>query len=714
MKIWPLLLTSIFPLQAIATTNDLSEDSAYEESEEYDEEEFEDEDDEEEFEGFYGDEDFISLSTGSKKSLAKAPSVASVITAKQIQQMGVRTLSEVLTRVPGLHVAHSSEIYSPKFIVRGITSNLNPQTLVLVDGSPISSLFRGDRGVVWAGFPVHNIARIEIIRGPGSALHGADAFAGVINIITKGVGDINDTQLGAQFGSFDTVDVWTQTAFELGDLKMSFSAEYNTTNGQNEIIEWDAQTNFDVAGLSPAVSRAPGGVNVGYRGYDVRLDLVYHDFNLKIGFQDLDNVGTGQGAAGALDPDGKLGSEKLLIKAKYQREISEDWNVDLRLSHYRANQRVEKDIYIFPEGAFFGALPDGLIGRPEFFETNDIVQSLFTYSGLEKHQLTIGVGYREQDIYRVKDSNNFSGVMVDVSDTDAIFIPEDGRDNYFAIIQDEYQMAPDWELTAGLRYDKYSDFGSTVNPRLAVVWATNRNLSTKFLYGRAFRAPAFLEQKVKNNPISLGNPDVKPETIDTLETAFNYQASEQLHIDLNVYYFNIDKLIGFLPDEVDNDAAVTQTAQNGGKVKGYGLEAEFSYKASDEFSFLINYAYQKTKDKSTDDKLNGAPKQTLFGQVVWQFSESANLSTQVSYVDKVERNQFDTRPSVDSYVNVSFSLNIDNIFEGFGLQLKASNLFDDDIRDPSDWPTAISPGVNIPNDLPQAGRAVYLSFNKTF
>jgi iron complex outermembrane receptor protein len=77
---------------------------------------------------------------------------------------------------------------------------------MLVNGLPVTTSFAGNRGNVWGGLPIENVARIEVIRGPGSALYGADAFAGVINIITKTAADINGSQFGVRAGSFGSGD----------------------------------------------------------------------------------------------------------------------------------------------------------------------------------------------------------------------------------------------------------------------------------------------------------------------------------------------------------------------------------------------------------------------------------------------------------------------------------------------------------------------------
>ena len=146
---------------------------------------------EEELELVYGDEEFISIATGRTQPIARAPSVASVITSDDIKAIGATDLDQVLETVPGLHVSNAGAGLNPIYIIRGIQSQFNPQVLMLINGIPITNSYVGNRSQVWGGMPINNIARIEVVRGPGSALYGADAFAGVINIITKESADIN-------------------------------------------------------------------------------------------------------------------------------------------------------------------------------------------------------------------------------------------------------------------------------------------------------------------------------------------------------------------------------------------------------------------------------------------------------------------------------------------------------------------------------------------
>lgn len=149
----------------------------------------------------------VTIATGTPKTLVNAPSVTSVITAAELRAMGAQTLEEALEAIPGLHVSRGSFAYAPRYFIRGITSVFNPHTLPLVNGIPQTSLFVGDRGERVSNrysLPVAMIERIEIIRGPGSAVYGADAFSGVINVITKGPDDVESGHLTVSAGSFGT------------------------------------------------------------------------------------------------------------------------------------------------------------------------------------------------------------------------------------------------------------------------------------------------------------------------------------------------------------------------------------------------------------------------------------------------------------------------------------------------------------------------------
>ncbi len=168
------------------------------------------------FDDFYGSEEMVAIATGIKTQIYKAPAVASVFTAEQIKNMGAMDIDDVLEAVPGLHISRLSNTYTPIYTFRGVHSKYTPQVLMLINGIPITNSFLGNRNQNWGGMPVEAIARIEVIRGPGSAVFGADAFAGVINIITKNANDIDKNELSMRVGSHSTEDIWLSVGNDKG------------------------------------------------------------------------------------------------------------------------------------------------------------------------------------------------------------------------------------------------------------------------------------------------------------------------------------------------------------------------------------------------------------------------------------------------------------------------------------------------------------------
>ena len=673
------------------------------------------------FAGFYGDEDYVSIATGTTQPIAKAPAVASVITASQIRALGARDIDQVLESVPGLHISLSA-IYNPEYLFRGISSDFSPQVLMLINGIPITNLFQGDRNLVWGGMPVEAISRIEIIRGPGSALYGADAFAGVINIVTKTPDEVKHNSAGVRVGSFDTTDVWFTGAGEKGDLGYMGSIEFTKSDGSDAVIDMDAQSLLDlIPGNTPA-SNAPGSVNLSSENVELRIEASYKKLRLRAGSQIRNNIGDGAGAAQALNPGNKFSSQRFNIDLTYtDEEIFDNTLVEFQTSYFDTSQEVEGNFILYPAGStgpfldlsglpIFPPFPDGVIGNPEIFERHTRFGMRLEHSGISKHRISAGAGYYDGEIDKITEWKNFGinpetelpilpgDPLVDVSDSLYVFLTEDSRDNRYVFLQDVWQLANDWELTAGLRHDNYSDFGATTNPRLALVWSTSYKLTTKLLYGEAFRAPSFAQTRAINNPLILGNINLKPEEIKSYELAFDYRPNYELTLMTNFFYYDWSDIIQFIPDTNNS----TRTAQNSGEQAGYGMEFEATWQATDNFTLTGNFAVQNSTDETKDVPAAKSPEKQLYLRADWILPKDWRLNMRANWV--MDRNRLigDMRPDIDDYILFDLSLRkvMSNAFE---FALTVNNLFDEDAREPS--PNS-DPMPFIPNDLPLSGRAL--------
>ncbi|MGZ8243605.1 TonB-dependent receptor plug domain-containing protein, partial [Methylomagnum sp.] len=407
----------------------------------------------------YGDEEMIITATGAKKPISKAPSVATVITQEDIKRIGATDLDEVLETVPGLHVSRNT-IYGPVYTIRGVYSGQNPQVLVLINNIPITNLFVGDRSRVWGGMPVQGIARVEVVRGPGSAVYGADAFAGVINIITKTKEDIKGTEAGGRVGSFDTYDGWALHGDKWGDFDIAAMLEYHNTNGQRKTIGADAQSFFD-QNLHTDASLAPGPVSLERDNLDARLDVSRENWRFHGGLQHRSNIGAGAGVAQALDTHGRYASDRWNADLIYHNpEFTENWDVTAQVSYFNTSQIIQKNLLIYPPGSFDGAFPQGVIGNPEVFERHARASISGFYSGFDWHTFRVGAGFNYDSIYDVQETKNYNFIsgsltpaplkaLINVTQKSELFLTPGNRKNSFLFLQDEWHFAKDWELTAG-------------------------------------------------------------------------------------------------------------------------------------------------------------------------------------------------------------------------------------------------------------------------
>jgi iron complex outermembrane receptor protein len=668
---------------------------------------------EEELALVYGDKTTVSIATGSRQALRRAPAVASVITAEDIAAMGATDLDQVLETVPGMHVSRSPNHYSPLYVIRGIFSQYAPQTLVMQDGVPITTLFQSNKGNLWGGYPVEHIARIEVIRGPGSALYGADAYSGVINIITKRAADTNGTDVVARKGSFNTRDAWVQHGGKLGEVDVAAYVRVGHSDGFKRTVTADAQTRLDgIFGTN--ASLAPGSVNTGYDATDANFDFGYNNWRFRTGYKLRENLGTGAGIASALDPVGKGRSERITADIAWaDPDFSKDWSLGADLGYLKYIQLTPTDYQLYPPGVTFptGSFPQGLNGGPDTYENQWRFATFANYTGFNGHNLRIGVGHDDLDLYKTHETRNFtytangtpvpSGSVVDYSGTNPFLFPHRRKIDYL-YVQDEWRLAKDWALTAGLRRDHYSDFGNTTNPRLALVWDASYDLTAKLLYGRAFRAPSFGENYGITNPVALGNPNLKPETNNTVEAAFSWLASREAKVNLNFFRYDMRNIIRTVPNAVAGTGA---TYANTGNQHGSGMELETEWDGGRNLRLTGNYSYQKSIDDATGQDAGYAPHHHLYARADWGFTGGWLSSAQVNRVADRRRAVGDTRPKVPNYTTVDLTLRTTRNKNEWDFAVSVRNLFNADVREPS---YGSATGSQIPYDLPMAPRSLWL------
>lgn len=654
----------------------------------------------------YGDATMVSIATGSPQTLRRAPAIATVVTAEDIAAMGATDLDEVLETVPGLHVNRGANSYLPVYSIRGVFSQYNPQVLVMQNGVPVTTLFIGSKGNIWGGYPLEHIARIEVIRGPGSALHGADAFSGVINIITKSAAEARGTEVGLRSGSFATRSAWVHHGGKIGSMDVAAYVRVGTSEGFTETISADAQTRLDRI-FGTRASLAPGPVRSGYDAVDGNLDMGMDKWRAHLGYKFRENVGVGAGIASALDPVGRERSERITGDLSWtDPQVSKDWGLGFVGSYLAYAQTIPVPLQLFPPGANLGGgvSAKGFLGAPETWERQFRLSAFATYAGFEQHSLRFGLGHDDLDLYKTAELRNFNysatgslvplagGAVVDFSNSNPFMFPHRRWIDY-AYAQDEWRFTKDWTLTSGLRHDNYSDFGGTTNPRVALVWDASLDVTAKLMAGRAFRAPSFNEVYSITNPVALGNPNLVPETVTTVEAAVAWQARRDLQLNLSLFRY----------DMKDTIRLVNGIYANTGAFRGDGGELEALWDASRDLRLTANYAWQVSVDDAARHDAGYAPHHQVYARAEWRFASNWMLGGQLNWVADRKRAVGDLRPQIADYTTVDLNLRFAAKPQQWSVALGVRNLFNANVREPS-----VAPGTALPNDLPMAPFSAYV------
>ncbi len=673
----------------------------------------------------------VTIATGAKQTTIQASAVTTVITAEDIQAMGSNELSEVLQSVPGVYVRRSGTFYQATYAIRGISTGFNPEVLMMINSIPLNQLvIGGSRRPIWDAPRLHDIARIEIIRGPGSAVYGADAYSGVINIITKNAKDIAGTEVGGRVGSFDSREAWLLHGGNYQGVDVSLSVQAYHTAGPRLELTADAQTPYDQL-MGGHFSATPGSMNLQRDSLDVRTEIGKGHWLLRAGYLGRYNVG--RGLSSTLDPFGLSGDDRYNIDLTWHNpQLTEHWDVSTQVSYRTMKEMPETDFLNGLPGVTrrqadgsIAVYPYGRIFNIGFAERHSRAEFSAFYSGWSNHLIRIGAGYHYADNYFNLTQTNlginpYTGQPippdsrpVDVSGTARAINPPATRGNWHVYLQDSWKLASGWELTAGVRHDDYSDFGGTTNPRLALVKQFSDDLAVKLLYGKAFRAPSSGELTTANNSSIVGSADLKAEKIETWELATEWQMQSQLRLAANLFYYEATDKIEYVA-VTSTSGGANQAAQNIGIQRGQGVELETVWQVRPSLNLSAHYAYQNSKDKIKDQDMGYTPHHKIYLRGDWLFANHWHLHPQVLWIGERNHAIGDTRPPVDSYTKVDLTLRYKPSKQTpWNFSIGVQDLFDSDALDVAS-PSKVLGQYEVPNEIPIYGRQFFMEMGYRF
>jgi len=652
-------------------------------------------------------ETYVITASRIPEDIKKTASSISVITDRQIRQMGARHLADVLQVVPGM-----STWYHPEgqhaIAVRGITKSSSNIVLLMLNGHPLNESWSGGATWIHDTMMLDNVKRIEVIRGPGSALYGANAFAGVINVITKEAEDIDGWELTVRGGSYDTQQYNLLYGKTHKDLEITFNYNYFNTHGFNGHLDKDALS-ISPSILNRKASLVPSRLKGDDEKYDVALNLKYKGFIFDGRYVDreMDDPVSG---LGILNNKNTWSPKNYYLNIGYEKTLWEDLTIYGKV--YRNHDR-NRYFYQTPSGTTLLTpvgpviMKDGKTSSESLKNNRTGFEIQTTYNIFDTNTIVAGITYEEMKQYDVNRRTNFlwtSIPFVEIplpSVRDLSHIQNHNRSakrNFKAFFfEDIWDVTDNLRLTVGVRYDDYSDFGNEVSPRAGLVWEFIEGYDVKLLYGHAFRAPNFQELY----SFSGGNPDLDPETIDTYEVSLGAEFTSSLSSRVTFYHSQGD----------DNIVPLLFGYMNYGKVRLQGVEVEAKYDFGRGSYLAMNYTYRRIMSPHTIGRADW-PTPKHLGNIMAnvRLSKHLNLYTSCHIEDGFRRDRGDSRDNMSGYAIVNATLIAKKFLKGYqGLEIRGSvyNLFDKDYTSPY-YPSL------LPDDMPRPGRNFMIEMKYKF
>lgn len=494
-----------------------------------------------------------------EQPINQSPAAVTVITADELRRHGVVTLLDALRYAVGVNVAEFNGDVA-NISIRGLTSQVASTVLVLLDNRPLNDQLTGSLFWNIAPLLISQIKRIEVVSGPGSSLYGANAFNGVINIITKTPAELADgksnlhvrTVLGGYKSDYDEL---IASAADRHDNSVALTFAYNHTGGFGSGGATGARDNY----ATPFI------------GIDAEHKLGKSDLRLQAG--DVESSGNIYPSAAYFPA---ITSHNPYIVLRYEEPTGSN-PFDARISY----------------SDFKSTSENTNINQSHLFEGE--VQKQNTLS--HKNTMVYGLAWSHT-----------------VFHSDLVLPGEHYQDLFGLYAQDEQLFAKTWRVYLGLRFDDATAYGATFSPRITLLKQLGARQILRFAFGRAFQAPTLLglytHSSMSLGPgltaLSLGNPHLKPVTLSGFELDWRKEFGDSF-VEINSYYNRVQNLIGVAPIAFQPSPpyppGIPSTFQfmNMGNTNIYGLEFDSGFQITKNIRMQFNYAYNE------EHPMNNAP-----------------------------------------------------------------------------------------------------------
>jgi iron complex outermembrane receptor protein len=573
----------------------------------------------------------VSINSLFKKEtrLDQAPAAAALVTSDDIRRLGITTIPEALRLVPGVDVGRIDS-HEWAISARGFDAQFANKLLILQDGRTIYGPAYG--GVNWGMQDVmmEDLDRIEVIRGPGASLWGANAVNGVVNILSKSARDTQGFLVSGNGGTEDQPEVAARYGGQLGtNLYYRVYGKYFNRDGLVTSTGANANDNWN---------SIQGGTRMDWEPAD---------------------------------------ESKFTVQGNYYNDVvQENQNVVLLVPPFGTNVVAHNHDY----GGY-------MLGRwtRQFSESSELTLQTY-YDHFKQEQVGSAETRNSFDFdgqyrFQVGERNDvIAGFQYYVTSDEfppnffLTWTPETRHDELFsAFVQDEITLVPErWSLTLGSKFEHNDYTGFEAEPNVRLLWTPTDNQTVWAAVSRAIRTPSRYETGARVNysvfeqPDTtvtinrlLGNADALSEKLNAYELGYRIQPTKQLSFDLAGYYNQYDDLLRFVPEPGFMQGPIEvfpQSIKNSGSAETFGGELLAQWKVLDNWRLSASYSYLHVSLHPNDRAFQGNPQQMFKMSSYLDLTRNLEFNGALYYMDQQTAEAGLGTATIPSYVRLDLGL----------------------------------------------------------
>ena len=591
----------------------------------------------------YSFDEVVVTATRTENDVKKVPASTQVITQEDIKRGGATSVRNALSMYANIFQKSKVRGGGHDIIIRGMETK---HSLVMVNGRRISNEADASglgNAMSLDRININDVEKIEIVRGPSSALYGSEAMGGVLNIITKPSKE-QTLLTGLEHTSEDTSHWWHADTGRIGNFSMTLDARFNKINRSM----LDTATESDPYGTAQTYNAS--------LNYYVNAYMDYYSQHLKTDTGTPTMKPITLTTSRGMSLSGQAMLEGTGSKAYKQKNYGISWNGKTDKNDWQIQAYMSKFNWSTTSNTkVLGSIPPAgmegmfnfLLQKKNTYDFNHDEHNMWAIEGRDSlrvndhHRVTFGAEYVKDKVAGTGLGSNGDGVHSITENGKTKSSSEKTLSSYAAYLQDEIEYGK-WFIVPAIRYDHHSAYGSHTSPKIGVTYNATDHFRIKANYGDGFKAPSVSQlyydldmEMGRGNWVHLtGNPNLKPEKSKSWDLGVEAEFGKG-YGSLTYFDNDVDNLITSIPKGKDSNGHNLHRYENVNKARIKGLENTLGYRFNDTLEFKVTSTLLDAKDTSAGKDLTQRAKLSQIYQLIYDDHKdtgwSAVLWNQLDY-----------------------------------------------------------------------------------